>query len=748
MYTKWLVVPSFCCLCVTAWPAQPADFELLPVPSNVSDPGVITAWRSQWGQWKKSALELAKYDKDDKGNGYNIEGLKWTQSSFVQPQLLMHDRLIYDRKKNKYTVEKYVKTMHKRYGGIDSVLLWTSYPNAGIDSRNQFQWLESLPGDLSQVIKEFHKFGVKVFLPYNPWDTGTADEPGMEGEVRMYAADIQKIYELKDSLGLDGLNGDTMHGVPMEFFKSDQPLAMCPEGGVPIEWLATNTMSWAYWDWQEGKPPPVSRAKFLEPRHMSIVCNRWSLDRIRDIQLAFFNGVGYETWENVWGIYIAMSKRADAAVKRVYTILRYFAKEVTSGYWQPYAKMLNPPSSAIFASSFTENDASSILWTVVKDSKNAAKAILQVDIEPEFVFIDIYHGMMLTPSCKYNTCNVTFPIEGKGFGAVLGVNKYKWEKQEKQRKLLKAFMKHMRHLTSKKLQDISNHVGIVKQYLVGWNQADKEKYMTNRKVPPVVRNSTEKNMVLVPGSRSWNFVVNGTMIEPVPAWTPDGRDTFGVGVQFPWESRPWYNHSKTLRIPPFYIDEQLVTNDEFNDFLKEAKYTPRDQTNFVKHWKTAFEPTKPVVWVSREDAHAFCKHNKKRLPHDFEWQYAASNGTSQLLYPWGNNPPNTTNMPQPYYGKSPLSIPESARDGCRGKLCDMVGRVWQMTDSFCDEHTCGQLLRGGSFYRPQPSTLFDPNWYFPQAYANNLHSKFITLSESYDRSGTVGFRCVKDYHKQ
>ena len=75
--------------------------------------------------------------------------------------------------------------MCTRYGGIDSVLLWQGYPNLGLDDRNQFQLLESLPGGLeglrgfiSKVIEidnsifvfQLQAAGVRVLLPYLPWD--------------------------------------------------------------------------------------------------------------------------------------------------------------------------------------------------------------------------------------------------------------------------------------------------------------------------------------------------------------------------------------------------------------------------------------------------------------------------------------------------------------------------------------------------------------------------------------------------
>ena len=46
----------------------------------------------------------------------------WTQSSFMQPQMMVQDRYFYDPVAGKYTVDRYLDDLEKRYGGIDAVL--------------------------------------------------------------------------------------------------------------------------------------------------------------------------------------------------------------------------------------------------------------------------------------------------------------------------------------------------------------------------------------------------------------------------------------------------------------------------------------------------------------------------------------------------------------------------------------------------------------------------------------------------
>jgi formylglycine-generating enzyme required for sulfatase activity len=110
-------------------------------------------------------------------------------------------------------------------------------------------------------------------------------------------------------------------------------------------------------------------------------------------------------------------------------------------------------------------------------------------------------------------------------------------------------------------------------------------------------------------------------------------------------------------------------------------------------------------------------------------------------YPWGNAW-DAAQVPVPDKSRT-MRAPDDGDAHPSGAspfgVLDLVGNVWQWTDEYVDEHTRGAILRGGSFYQPQGSI-----WYFPQAYRNDEHGKLLLMAPSYDRSGAVGFRCVKD----
>ena len=90
--------------------------------------------------------------------------------------MMVHDRFFYDPVAGNYTVNRYLDDLAKRYGGIDAVLIWATYPNMGIDDRNQHDMVRAMPGGVEGVRKmvaDFHRRGVKVLFPMMMWDQGT-----------------------------------------------------------------------------------------------------------------------------------------------------------------------------------------------------------------------------------------------------------------------------------------------------------------------------------------------------------------------------------------------------------------------------------------------------------------------------------------------------------------------------------------------------------------------------------------------
>ena len=44
-------------------------------------------------------------------------------------------------------------------------------------------------------------------------------------------------------------------------------------------------------------------------KHLTHICERWAQDRTDGLQYAFFNGAGYESWENIWGMWNQFTPR-------------------------------------------------------------------------------------------------------------------------------------------------------------------------------------------------------------------------------------------------------------------------------------------------------------------------------------------------------------------------------------------------------------------------------------------------------
>ena len=190
------------------------------------------------------------------------------------------------------------------------------------------------------------------------------------------------------------------------------------------------------------------------------------------------------------------------------------------------------------------------------------------------------------------------------------------------------------------------------------------------------------------------------MISASPGIEIEGFNDIGVDVQYPWEDSPRRFHDHPMHVKSFWIDKYPVTNAQFKKFLDATHYHPQDDLNFLRDWKNGTYPAgwenKPVTWVSLEDARAYAAWAGKRLPHEWEWQYAAQ-GTDGRVLSLGQCVGCGQRFRCPIRA-APCAVQMRSMRILKGAspfgVMDLVGNVWQWTDEFQDEHTRGGILRG------------------------------------------------------
>jgi iron(II)-dependent oxidoreductase len=719
---RWLLCSALLASSMGGWSFAQAQDPNIHVNGSLidgpTDPSEFNKWIADMKAWRHEEIVRIGYD----GAEYSRPELKWTQSSFMQPQMMIEDRYFYDPIAGHYTVDRYLADLQKRYGGIDAVLVWPTYPNIGIDSRNQFDMFHDMPGGIEgirQMVDDFHRRNVRVLFPVMLWDQGTHD-PGKP--------EAQALSEELAAVGADGVNGDTLIAVPKSFRtasdKTDHPLAFEPEHLTQDEALAYNNMMWAQATPQVGttaqQGPPrkylgvagvefVDKYKWLEPRHMTNISDRWQRDKAVDLQYAFFNGVGMETWENIWGIWNGMTPRDSEIVRRIAKIERRYALDLVSPEWEPHTPMLQFQA---YASKWPEQNET--LWTIINRNEfDLSGEQMTIVAKPGLRYFDLWHGVELKPKAgEGGKISLSFVLEANGYGAVLATANPSTD--------LQTFLHEMKELNALRLDHFSEEWPILQQ-----------KMTESGKAEPVA--GLPAGMVKIPASH-FDFDVDGIEIE--------GGNLAGVDVQYPWENVARRHHHHPMDVAGFYIDKYPVTNAEFKKFIDASHYHPKDDHNFLHDWKDGTYPTgwekKPVTWISLEDARAYAVWAGKRLPHEWEWQLAAQ-GTDGRSYPWGkawdkSMVPSTDRTREV---SSPADVSAHPAAASPFGVEDLIGNIWQWTDEYSDDHTRAAVLRGGSYYRPMGSL-----WYFPQAYELSQHGKYLLMSPGRDRAATIGFRCV------
>ena len=199
----------------------------------------------------------------------------------------------------------------------------------------------------------------------------------------------------------------------------------------------------------------------------------------------------------------------------------------------------------------------------------------------------------------------------------------------------------------------------------------------------------------------------------------------------------------TMHIDSFYLDISPVTVADFRKFVAATHYVT-DAEKFGNSAVFNFRTDKwelwdsatwqypqgpsfpgaiddhPVTHVSYHDALAYCRYVHKRLPTEFEFEYAARNASESTdTYSWGNSliedhhyMANTwqghfpdTNMVKDGYQ---LTAPVGSFGKTKLGLTDMGGNVWEWTGSWYqpykniiaginDSSSNERTIRGGSF---------------------------------------------------
>jgi len=622
---------------------------------------------------------------------------------------MMCDSDFYDHKNNRYNTEKLIERGKKVYGGYDSVVLWHAYPRIGLDDRNQFDFYREMPhglAGLKEVVKQFHASGIKVFINYNPWDTGTRREN---------ISDLDLLIEMLKSTDSDGIFLDTMKNAPdfRERLDSIRPgIVMEGEIALPLEHVQTHHMSWAQW-FRDSTAPGVYRNKWFERCHMQHAIARWDADKSPQLQTAWMNGSGMLIWENIFGQWLGWHERDKSTYRVMSSIQRHFSDLFSGENWKPLA--IESPVKGVFVSQWENDDIT--LWTLVNRNDNTVNGILmKTVIRQGQSFYNLVNGEMVKGRIENGIIDITGSLGSRGIGCFAALPKNKEDK---------SFTRFL-ELQKEKFRDISSDT-----------------------VTPVINNIPVRNI-----EKSRHSEIPAGMVA-IPGSSPEMKMEYTFrecgaygNIQEHLSLAPGHKlhslctFSRNVNISRFAMDETPVTNRLFSEFLKNSGYKPAIPENFLKHWNKNQIPDgiedHPVVYVSTEDALAYSRWAGKRLPSAVEWQLAAQ-GPEGFAYPWGNN------MEENRCNQDKLGKTTSVRAWPAGispyGCLDMCGNTWELT---CDEYSDGRtrfvILKGGSCFKAEGSV-----WYMdggPQK--NSFFAKMLLMWPGLDRCSTVGFRCAAD----
>ncbi|MGC4759298.1 SUMF1/EgtB/PvdO family nonheme iron enzyme [Micromonospora trifolii] len=531
-----------------------------------ADPADWPAWREQIARWRVDARDRIGYV----GEHYDeIAG-----DCFSVCLAWLWDETLYDHERGVFTVDEFLDAAGRDFGGFDGVVLWHAYPVIGLDDRNQFDWYRDVP-ELPEVVRAFQQRGVRVFVDYNPWDTGTRREPG---------SDAEEVATLAGKLGVDGVFLDTLKegaGELRAALDAVRPgMVLEGESRVPLARIADHAMSWAQW-FADSEVPGVLRAKWFERRHVLHHTRRWHRDHLDELHSAWLNGVGVLVWESVFGVWVGWNERDRAVLRAMRRVQASHSAWLRAEDWVPLAD--HPGDGQVYASRWTHDDEP--LWTVVNRGANHDGPWLVTDPSAGRHFVDLVTGTELSVT---ETADGRLAVGGPlPAGAIAAVT----------RGVAAAY----RH--EPPTGDPSFPARAAVRVRTPW--------APQPQVPP--------GLVAVEAGRH-DLVVRHRV-----------RET-GLYGEAPYVDEwkplpPRLHHPGTLRrnvrLGRFAIAVHEVTHGEYAEFLRATGYVPVRPERFTAGSGPA---DAPVTGVELADARAYAAWAGLRLPTEDEWQVAAEAG--------------------------------------------------------------------------------------------------------------------------